>query len=199
MRRKYCEVTDPREINRILSSTNIGRLATSGADGYPYITPVNFIWREGKIYFHSATVGEKLDNVAREPKVCFEVDVPLAYLDTLFDPKGPVCKVHQLYHCVIIRGKARVIPDGPSKTAALNALVSKHEGAQDFEPVTPEMHAYKICAVIEIEPLYISAKSDLVQNRTHEQRLEIAKYLKNRNRPIDPVTIKAMGFDPEDL
>ena len=83
MRRKHCEVTDPREINRILSSTNIGRLATSGADGYPYITPVNFIWREGKIYFHSATVGEKLDNLAREPKVCFEVDVPLAYLDTL--------------------------------------------------------------------------------------------------------------------
>lgn len=140
-----------------------------------------------------------MDNVAREPKVCFEVDIPLAYLDTLLDPKGPVCKVHQLYHCVIIRGKARVIPDGPSKTAALNALVSKHEGAQDFEPVTSEMHAYEICAVIEIEPLYISAKSDLAQNRTHEQRLEIAKYLKNRNRPIDLVTIKAMGFDPEDL
>ena len=97
MRRKHCEVTDPREIDRILSSTNIGRLATSGEDGYPYITPVNFIWREGKIYFHSAVVGEKLDNLAREPKVCFEVDVPLAYLDTLLDPKGPVCKVHQFY------------------------------------------------------------------------------------------------------
>ncbi|MGO9120856.1 MAG: pyridoxamine 5'-phosphate oxidase family protein [Desulfomonilaceae bacterium] len=199
MKRRHCEVTDPREINRILSSTNIGRLATSGADGYPYITPVNFIWREGKIYFHSAVVGEKLDNLSREPKVCFEVDVPLAYLDTLLNPKGSVCKVHQLYHCVIIRGKARVIPHGPLKTAALNALVSKHEGAQDFEPVTPEMHAYKSCAVIEIEPVYISAKTDLAQNRTHEQRLEIAKYLKNRNRPIDPVTIKAMGFDLKDL
>lgn len=41
MRRTYCEVTDQQEINRMLSSTNIGRLATSGADGYPYITPVN--------------------------------------------------------------------------------------------------------------------------------------------------------------
>ncbi len=199
MRRKYCEVVDLEEIERILSSTNIGRLGTTGADGYPYITPVNFVWHAGKIYFHSAAVGEKSDNLARDPRVCFEVDIPLAYLDTRLDPKAPVCKVHQFYHCVIIRGKARVVPDGTLKTAALNALVSKHEVGQDFEPVTPEMPAYKSCAVIEIDPLSISAKSDLAQNRSHEERLNISKYLKNRNLPTDPITIKAMGFDPEDL
>ncbi len=27
MRRKHCEVTDPKEIERILSMTNVGRLA----------------------------------------------------------------------------------------------------------------------------------------------------------------------------
>lgn len=68
MKRRYCEVTDPLEINRILSSTNIGRLATSGADGYPYITPVNFIWREGKIYFHSAVVGRKIGQPVERAK-----------------------------------------------------------------------------------------------------------------------------------
>jgi len=199
MRRKHCEVVDLAEIQRILSSTNIGRLATTGADGYPYITPVNFVWHEGKIYFHSAAVGEKLDNLARDPRICFEVDIPLAYLDTRLDSKAPVCKVHQFYHCVIIRGKARVIPDGELKTTALNSLVSKHEVGRDFEPVSPEMPAYNICAVIEIDPLSISAKSDLAQNRTNEERLKIAEYLKNRNRPTDPATIKAMGFDPENL
>ena len=44
MRRKYYEVTDPEKINEILSSVNIGRLVTNGADGYPYITPVNFVY-----------------------------------------------------------------------------------------------------------------------------------------------------------
>jgi len=199
MRRKHCEITDPREIDRILSLTNIGRLATNGADGYPYVTPVNFVWHAGKIYFHSALAGEKMDNLARDPKVCLEADIPLAYLDTRLDPKTPVCNVHQLYHCVIIRGQARVIPDGALKTAALNALVAKHEGAQDFEPATPDMPAYRHCAIVEIEPDLISAKSDLAQNRTHEERLAIAKYLKNRNRPTDPVAVRAMGFDPEDL
>jgi nitroimidazol reductase NimA-like FMN-containing flavoprotein (pyridoxamine 5'-phosphate oxidase superfamily) len=199
MRRKHCEITDPKEIDRILSSTNIGRLATNGADGYPYVTPVNFVWLEGKVYFHSALVGEKLDNLARDPKVCFEADIPLAHVDTSHDPKNRACKLHQLYHCVIIRGLARVIPDGAVKTAALNALVAKHEGARGFEPVTSDMPAYKNCSVIEIEPAFISAKSDLVQNRTDEERLAIAKYLKARKLPTDSAAVRAMGFDPEDL
>ena len=51
MRRKHSEVTDPGEIERILSMTNIGRMATIGQDGYPYITPVNFVSMDGNIYF----------------------------------------------------------------------------------------------------------------------------------------------------
>jgi hypothetical protein len=50
MRRKHSKVTDPKEIERILSLTNMGRLATSGQDGYPYITPLNFVSLEGSIY-----------------------------------------------------------------------------------------------------------------------------------------------------
>jgi nitroimidazol reductase NimA-like FMN-containing flavoprotein (pyridoxamine 5'-phosphate oxidase superfamily) len=199
MRRKHCEITDPKEIDRILSSTNIGRLATNGADGYPYVTPVNFVWLERKVYFHSALVGEKLDNLARDPKVCFEADIPLAHVDTSNDSKNRACKLHQLYHCVIIRGLARVIRDGALKTAALNALVAKHEGGRDFEPVTSDMLAYKNCSVIEIEPAFISAKSDLVQNRTDEERLATAKFLKARNLPTDSAAVRALGFDPEDL
>ncbi|HTY21985.1 MAG TPA: pyridoxamine 5'-phosphate oxidase family protein [Desulfomonilaceae bacterium] len=197
MRRKHCEITDPKEIERILSSTNLGRLATIGADGYPYITPVNFVWHGAKIYFHSAPAGEKLDNLARNAKVCFEVDIPLAYLDAGYDPERRTCRVHQLYHCVIVRGKARMLPNGPLKVAALNALVAKHEGGSDFEPVNQDMPAYKGCAVVEIEPSLISAKSDLFQNRTDEERLAIAKYLKARNLPTDLATVRAMGFDPD--
>jgi nitroimidazol reductase NimA-like FMN-containing flavoprotein (pyridoxamine 5'-phosphate oxidase superfamily) len=37
MRRKHSEVRDPKEIERILSLTNIGRLATNGQDGYPLL------------------------------------------------------------------------------------------------------------------------------------------------------------------
>jgi uncharacterized protein len=199
MRRKHCEITDPQEIERILSTTTVGRLATNGADGYPYITPVNFVYHQGYIYFHCASKGEKLDNLMRDPKVCFEVDIPLAYLDTGFHADRRICHLHQYYHSVIIRGKARIVPDGPSKVIALNALVTKHERGSGHELVNDEMPGYKACKMIEIEPTFISAKSDLGQNKSHEEQLAVAQYLKTRNQIGDSETVKEMGFDPADL
>ena len=194
MRRQHSEVTDPKEIERILSLTNIGRLATIGQDGYPYITPLNYVSLKGNIYFHCAPKGEKLDNLNREPRVCFEVDVPLSYLDIGLDPARPICHLHQYYHSVIIRGTATDISDKALKLAALNALIAKHEGTEEFEPVTAEMPAFKACKVFEIRPDSITAKSDLGQNVPDENRRTIAEYLFKRNQPGDRQAVAAMGF-----
>jgi uncharacterized protein len=96
MRRKFCEITDQQEMIRILNSTNIGRLATMDAEGYPYITPVNFVFHQGCVYFHCAPQGEKLENLGRSTRVGFEVDVPLAYLEVGFNPERDPCRTHQL-------------------------------------------------------------------------------------------------------
>jgi len=194
MRRKHSEVTDPQEIQAILSLTNIGRLATNGADGYPYITPVNFVSYEGSIYFHCAPKGEKLDNMIRDPHVCFEVDVPLSYLDIGYDPNRPICHLHQFYHCVIIRGSAAVVKDDELKTVALNKLIAKHENTENFKQVSADMSGYKACEVIEIKPLSVSAKSDLAQNQPEENRRAMADYLFKRNQPGDREAVAAMGF-----
>ena len=199
MRRKHSEITDPEKIKNTLSSVNIGRLATKGDDGYPYITPVNFVSYQGRIYCHCAPEGEKLDNIARDPKVCFQVDIPLAYLDSGLTQGRSVGSLHQLYHCVIIRGEARIVPNGSLKVVTLNALVAKHEKNLDFEKVHEDMPAYKACKVVEIIPKTITAKSDLAQNRSDEERLAIAKYLKSRNWPKDMETVEAMGFNLKEI
>ena len=194
MRRNHSEVTDPLEIQRILSLTNIGRLATIGQDGYPYITPVNFVSLEGSIYFHCAPKGEKLDNLIRNPRVCFEVDVPLSYIDIGLDPSRPICNLHQFYHCVIIRGSATVVKDSALKVAALNALIAKHEKTEDFPKVTADMPACKACEVIEVKPDSITAKSDLIQNKSEEDRRTVAEDLFKRNQPGDREAVASMGF-----
>jgi nitroimidazol reductase NimA-like FMN-containing flavoprotein (pyridoxamine 5'-phosphate oxidase superfamily) len=194
MRREFCKVEDPREIERILGATRIGRLATSGEDGYPYVTPVNFVYWKKNIYFHCAAEGEKLRNIARDPRVCFEVDIPLVYLGLDFDPDRPVCQLHQLFHCVIIRGRARVVSDTALKVAALNALIKKHEPAAAFEPVDENTAPVKVCRVIAITPESVSGKSDLAQNKPEKTRRAIARYLFDRNHPGDRDTAAAMGF-----
>jgi len=197
MRRKHSEITDPKGMNRILASTNIGRMATVDTEGYPYIIPLNFVFHQGCVYFHCAPEGEKLDNLTRDPRVCFEVDVPLAYLEVAFNPERNPCRTHQLYHSVIIRGLARIVPDGEVKTAALNALVAKHEGNSDFPPVTPDSLAYKACCVVEIKPERMTAKSDLSQNKTQDQKRQVAEHLARRGLPGDLEAVRAMGFELE--
>jgi nitroimidazol reductase NimA-like FMN-containing flavoprotein (pyridoxamine 5'-phosphate oxidase superfamily) len=192
MKRKQCEVTDPERITEILSRTAIGRLATVDAENCPYITPVNFVYYQGNIYFHCATRGEKLDNMSRNPNVCFQVDIPLAYMDSGFTKDNSPCNLHQLYHCVIIRGKARVVTDRQLKADALNALVEKHEKGKSLEKVHEGMPAYKTCEVVEIHPERISAKSDLAQGKPARVKAEITAYLDQRGWPGDLETIKEM-------
>jgi hypothetical protein len=197
MRRKHSEIIDPQEMVRILASVNIGRMATVDAEGYPYITPVNFVFHEGCVYFHCAPEGEKLANLLRNPRVCFEADIPLAYVEAAFNPERNPCRTHQLYHSVIIRGIARIVPDGDLKTAALNALVAKHEGNNFFPPVTPDSESYKPCRVVEIKPERMTAKSDLIQNKPPGQRRSLAERLAERGLPGDLEAVRGLGYEPE--
>ena len=57
MRRQQSEITDPAKIEKVLNAATIGRMATLGTDGYPYITPVNFVFYKGGIFFHCAPQG----------------------------------------------------------------------------------------------------------------------------------------------
>jgi hypothetical protein len=150
---------------------------------------------QGNIYFHCAPKGEKLDNLAREGRVCFEVDVPLAYVEVGFNEEKNPCRTHQLYHSVVIRGRARVLEDGEAKTEALNALVAKHEGGREFPPVTPDSPAFKACRVVEITPEMVSGKSDLIQGKPEEVRRALAESLLNRGLPGDIQAVKDMGFE----
>ena len=185
MRRSQCEITKKQDIEAILKRCRIGRMATTGTDGYPYITPVNYVYWQESIYFHCAHKGEKMDNLLRDPRVCFEVDIPLAYKGTDFDPQAPACQVHQLYHSVIIRGRAEVIGDPAEKIAALNALMASHEGVDDFSGITAGMPAVAACAVVAVRIEKMSGKSDLAQKKSDDEKEMLRVYLQRRNLPGD--------------
>ncbi len=55
----------------ILRRATAGVLAVAGDDGYPYAVPLSFAYEDGRILFHGALTGHKLDAIAREDKVSF--------------------------------------------------------------------------------------------------------------------------------
>ncbi len=185
MRRKQCEIKDIKVIEAILERETVGRMASLGKDGFPYITPVNYVYWNGAVYFHCAHEGEKIDNILRDNRVCFEVDVPLSYLGKDYNSKSPTCQAHQFYHCVIIRGRAELISEINEKVDALNAFMRSHEKDNYFKPVTAKTKAVKSCSVVAIRVESISGKSDLAQKMSDDDKKQVAEYLNKRNLPGD--------------
>ena len=70
MRRKRQELSG-EEAEKILREGTSGVLAVEGDGGYPYAVPLSYAWDSGKLLFHCARSGHKLDAVKRNPKASF--------------------------------------------------------------------------------------------------------------------------------
>jgi len=62
---------EQNETIKILQKNKYGVLSTIGPDGFPYGVPITYIYEDGKIYFHSALEGHKLDNIEFSKKASF--------------------------------------------------------------------------------------------------------------------------------
>lgn len=71
--RRFKQAASQQECEAVLASAWRGVLSVHGENGYPYGVPVNFLYSDGKIYFHCAKAGHKLDAVRANDKVCFTV------------------------------------------------------------------------------------------------------------------------------
>ncbi len=74
MRRFKQELTK-EECIEVLSNEPRGIMAFHGENGYPYAIPLNQFYdaEDGKLYFHGAKAGLKLDLIKENNKVCFTV------------------------------------------------------------------------------------------------------------------------------
>lgn len=91
--RRHRQQLPQQECEAILERAYRGFLSLNGDDGYPYTVPMNFLFRDGHIYLHSAVEGHKMDAIARSPKACFTViDKPVQEAnDWWFHVRSVVC------------------------------------------------------------------------------------------------------------
>ncbi len=101
----------------ILSRCTSGVLAVTGDGGFPYAVPLSFVYNSGKIYFHSAVQGHKIDAINRDSRCSFCVidrdDVKPAEFTTYF-------------RSVIAFGQITVIEDVDEQLQALRLLGSRY-------------------------------------------------------------------------
>ncbi|MCR5175455.1 MAG: pyridoxamine 5'-phosphate oxidase family protein [Anaerovibrio sp.] len=72
MRRFKQQISD-EECRELLKSSKRGVLSLLGDDGYPYGVPVDhwYCEEDGKIYFHGAREGHKIDSIRRNAKASY--------------------------------------------------------------------------------------------------------------------------------
>jgi nitroimidazol reductase NimA-like FMN-containing flavoprotein (pyridoxamine 5'-phosphate oxidase superfamily) len=128
MRRKDLEMTDRAEIDAIIGEATVCRLGMCDGD-QPYVVPMSFGYRDNRLYFHSAVDGRKLAVLARNSKVCFEMDVGAEV--TRGDD---ACSFGMKYRSVIGFGTAQVIENPSEKVAALDVIVAHYSGRPEEYP-----------------------------------------------------------------
>lgn len=108
-------------VEALMTKQAVGHLATLNSDGFPYVTPVHFVFTGTEILIHGLNRGQKLTNIQTNDKVCFEVE-EMAGL--ILDDKA--CDVNTKYQSVIAFGKASMVEDTAEKIEALNKVVAKY-------------------------------------------------------------------------
>lgn len=181
MRRARKEIRDQAVIAGILGASPVGRLGTIASDGAPMIKPLNFVYLDDAIYFHSALEGEKIDDIRRDDRVCFEVDQPLAFVR---GASGNPCAAEYLYRSVIVKGCASLVSDDQERTAALLALMRKYQPEGGFGAFLPEK--LRITGVIRIDISVVTGKEDLGKEH-HRAALEAVLEQRTENPVVlDP-------------
>lgn len=122
--RRIKQVLSEEKTVEVMKNGTSGTLAVHGDDGYPYAVPVSYVYDNGKIYFHTAKTGHKVDAIRTNDKVSFCV----------IDEDTIVPEEYTTYfRSAIAFGKARILEDETAKLEALEKLAYKYSPKEKFE------------------------------------------------------------------
>lgn len=157
MRREKQSLSEAETIE-ILASCTSGVLAVAGENDYPYAVPLSFVYNDGKLFFHSAKTGYKIDSIANNDKVSFCVIKADNVIQKSFTTQ---------FRSVIVFGRARILTNDAEKKYALECLVEKY--SPDYIPegqAEIERSLNSVCVVeVKIEHMTGKAATEIINTK----------------------------------
>ena len=156
--RRFKQLLPQKTAAEILNRNTSGTLALLGDDDYPYAVPMSYVYVDGKLYFHSAKSGHKIDAIENHEKASFCV------IDQ--DHVAPD-KFTTYFRSVIAFGKAHLVEDIDEIRRIATVLAMKYSA--DFKDRIPQEidSSIKNMAIIEMTIDHMTAKEaiELVKMR----------------------------------
>jgi len=144
------------EMEKLLHEETIGYLGLC-RDDRPYVVPLNYAYTEGRILFHCALSGTKLDVIRANPNVCFSVGRQPGGIQR--HASGNPCHVDS--DSVICYGQARIIEDPHERQTALNTFNRCFRS--DAKEISLEEAVN--CGVVEIWIAEMTGRRERQENR----------------------------------
>ena len=146
MRRFKQQISD-NECKEILKNEKRGVLSLLGDDGYPYGVPINHYYDEdtGKLYFHGANFGHRVDAIKKDPKVSYCV------FGQEYQKEGDWAKYVK---SVIVFGRAELIEDLDEVIKWSTKLCEKFPCTEEYIETEVSKDADRtLCFAINIEDI----------------------------------------------
>ncbi|MDU5141338.1 MAG: pyridoxamine 5'-phosphate oxidase family protein [Paenibacillus dendritiformis] len=196
MRRKEFEVMDRAETERFLREMSFGILGTIHPDGWPELTPLNFVYHNDCLYFHGSAAGQKMKNMKADQRVTFAVAKEYAIVPSYFTNPELACPATAFFKSVLIKGYAEILTDLAEKAEALSAFMRKLQPEGGYDPIDPENPAYtgqiKSTSVVRITVHELSAKYKFGQNMKPSAFEKVTAGLLERDKGLDRDTVALM-------
>jgi nitroimidazol reductase NimA-like FMN-containing flavoprotein (pyridoxamine 5'-phosphate oxidase superfamily) len=122
LRREDRAITDPAVIESLLHGARVATIALADGDE-PYVVTLSCGYDAPlrRLCFHVASVGRKLDIIARNPRACVTIVSDLGY-------KTGEC-AHP-FQSLVMEGRMRLLEDRDEARIAMRALIGQLEGAE---------------------------------------------------------------------
>ena len=159
MRRKRQQLAEEESVT-ILQKATAGTLALLRDNDYPYAVPISYVYHEGKLYFHSALTGHKVDAIRKCDKASFCVIEQ--------DDIQPE-KYTTYFRSVIDFGRINIIEDEQEKLQMARMLGNRYNPNHD-EALQKEIESglsHMLAIRFDIE--HLTGKEAIELVRQHQQ------------------------------
>lgn len=148
MRRSQQALPQETAVEILMRNTS-GTLALLGDEDYPYAVPISYVYADGKLYFHSAITGHKIDAVKKHKKASF----------CIIDQDQVVPEKYTThYRSLIAFGKIRLVENPEDMARIMTSLAMKYSAA--FKEGIPKEVRSSIShmAILEMTIEHMTAK-----------------------------------------
>ena len=175
MRRLRQQLSEEESIS-ILQKSTAGTLALLGDNDYPYAVPISYVYANGRLYFHSALSGHKVDAIRKFDKASFCVIEQ--------DEVHPE-KYTTFFRSVIAFGRIHIIEDEVEKLETARILGNRYNPNQE-EALQKELeNGWSRMLMIRFDIEHLTGKEAIELMKQREQSQASLRSAESRQKKTE--------------